>query len=271
MGESSGVSSDKKADLASQAIGKGLGAVSGGVGAVLDAKANKRSLDEYIRQQAELGKTVSATEQARLAENIASNKDVLQGYGQNTSDYLGALKSADYSRYDVQAPEDFSYDMGAETRAQMNPAIADIIKASTDSVQQSAANRGSLFSGAAAKGIANASAGIQAQEYDKAAQRAQQGYQNKYGAFMDKFANTLKANETNKGNYTSGMQAQGQLFNVQQGAQEGMTNRANAVTDAADTSKLNIQQNTGTAQAQRKGINSSFANFAQGALSGLAG
>jgi hypothetical protein len=265
------ITDDKQADLVSQGVKAGVGAVSGGVSSVLDAKSKRRMLNEYIAQQAELGKTVSATEQKQLERNIADNKPLLQGFEQNAADYLGKLGSTDYSKYNVTAPEDFQYDMEAETKKQMNPAIADIIRASTDSVQQSAANRGSLFSGAAAKGIANASATVQAAEYDKAAQRAQQGYQNKYSAFTDKFTNTLRTLENNRGNELQQLKDQGTRFGIQNDAKTAQTDRANTVTDAADTSRLTIQGNTGEAQAKKKGINSDFANFAQGALSGLAG
>jgi hypothetical protein len=266
-----GISDDKQADLVSQGVKAGVGAVSGGVSSVLDAKAKRRMLDEYIRQQDALGKTVDTYELKNLEKNIADNEPLLKGYDKNTADYMGKLGSTDYSKYNIDAPGEFSYDMEAETKKQMNPAIADIIRASTDSVQQSAANRGSLFSGAAAKGIANASATVQAAEYDKAAARAQQGYTNKYSAFTDKFQNTLLALKNNKDNDLQALKDQGARFGIQQGAKTAQTDRANTVTDAADTSRLTIQGNTGEAQAKKKGINSDFANFAQGALSGLAG
>jgi hypothetical protein len=260
-------------DPAAFAADKGVsalgGTISGGASGYFEGKKTKREMKEYIKQQEALGNTISATMQKRLLENTSDYAPQLQNYDANLQRYQADAMGSDLSKYDVAAPGEFEYDMEAATQAALNPAIKDIIRASTDEVQQSAANRGSLFSGAALKGIANSTATIQANERARAQQVAQQGYTNKYQAFQDKFTNTLNAAQNNKGNFQTGLQNRQGVVNMQNTAQNDMLARKQGVTDAGDTAMIQNQSNIGTAKAKKAGVGSNFENIVGGALQGL--
>lgn len=249
----------------------GIGAVSGGLSAGMQSSNNRKALREYIAQQKAIQDEIRGLEGQRTGQVNATYDPLTRGFAGNAQDYFNALKTADYSKYDVSAPEQFQFDMEAATQAELNPDIQAIIDRSTGAVQQSAANRGGLFSGATAKGIARSTADIQAAEWDKARERAQQQRTNKYQEYIDSFNNAMKVNENNRNNYNAGLQAkgtlfssQGNLFGQQQGAIQGIQN-------AADTAYMQSRGEQASAVAQKAGTPGFWSSFAQGALGGLAG
>lgn len=262
------------AGLAAAAVAGGS-ALAGGFSAADKAKRDRRALQEYINQQKLLQNEIKGEggiEQTRTGEVNKTYDPITGTFTTNATDYFNALKSADYSRYDVKTPDKFEFDMEAATQAELNPDIEAIINRSTGAVQQAAANRSGLFSGSAAKGIARSTADIQAAEWDKARQRAQQQRQNKYQVYIDEFNNALRATGFNRDNLTAGLNAQGTLFQSQGNLFNTQQNQLQDIRNAADTAYMQSRGAEAGATAQRAGISNNYwGNFAQGALGGLAG
>lgn len=248
-----------------------VGALSGGASAAMGASNTRKQLKEYIAQQKAIQGEIRNTEGKRTGE-INQTYDPLTGtFVQNANDYFGKLKNTDFSKYNVGEAGNFDFDMHQATQEELNPDIEAIINRSTDAVQQSAANRGGLFSGAAAKGIARSTADIQAAEWDKARGRAQQTRQNKYQEFIDAFNNAIKTKEFNRGNETATLDAQGTLFNGQSNLFGQQQSQVQGVRNAADTAFMQSRGEQAGAVAQKAGTPGFWSSFAQGALGGLSG
>lgn len=248
-----------------------VGALSGGASAAMNASNQRRQLKEYIAQQKALQGEIRGLEGKRTQGVNDVYNPLTQGFAGNAQDYFNALKSTDYSKYNVTAPDEFNFDMEAATQAELNPDIQAIIDRSTGAVQQSAANRGGLFSGATAKGIARSTADIQAAEWDKARERAQQQRTNKYQEYIDTFNNALKVNENNRNNYTANLNAKGSLFTSQGGLFNTQQEQIQGIQNAADTAYMQSRGEQASAQAQKAGTPGFWSSFAQGALGGLSG
>lgn len=213
--------------------GGAIGATSGGVGAYNQNKTEKARLDALLSGNKEL--------QDLVMQNLNSNTGMMkQGYegvldGYDPQSYINDLKNRDYSKYDITAPGDFEFDLAAETQAQLNPALDEILKRSTGQLEASAANAGKLFSSATGKNIARSTTDQTAQEWARARQAAQTVGQNKYQQFIDKFNNSVKANEFNRGNMVMGQQGQAEAFNIQNNANQNQLGQLlNTNTGAQD-------------------------------------
>lgn len=248
-----------------------IGTVAGGVSSAMDASNKRKALDAYIKSQQELGNQITQTGEKRVGDINATYNPVTQDFTGNATDYFGALKGTDFSKFDVTAPEEFNFDMAGATQAELNPDIAAIINRSTGAVEQSAANRGGLFSGATAKGIARSTADIQAKEWDAARNRAQQQRTNKYQEFIDTFNNAMKTNEVNRGNYTSNINTKGTLFDAQGKLWGEQQTGVQNINNAMDTANIQNQADINKATSERAGTPGFWSSFGQGALSGLAG
>ena len=248
-----------------------VGGVAGGVSSAMSAGDQRRALNSYIASQQKLGEQIGKTGEKRVGDINATYDPLTGTFKDNATGYFDTLKNADFSKFDVTAPEAFNFDMAGATQAELNPDIEAIINRSTGAVQQSAANRGGLFSGAAAKGIARSTADIQASEWDKARTRAQQQRTNKYQEFIDTFNNALKTNEVNRGNYTSNINAKGTLFDAQGKLWGDQQTGVQNINNAVDTATIQNQADINKATSEKAGTPGFWSAFGQGALSGLAG
>jgi hypothetical protein len=246
-----------------------LGAIGGAYSGYQENKGNRRALSQLINDQEAMNQQIGILSADRIAQLGQQSAPLTAGMGDTISRYYGALGSSDYGKYDVSAPSEFSFDLAGETQAQLNPALEAIIARSNDAVQQSAANAGSLFSGATGKAIARSTADIQAKEWGAAAQRAQQQQQNKYQQYMDRFNNALKTTEFNRSNTSMNIGNLGKMFEAQTGAYGEQLNAQNQVQNAADTARLQGQQAINQANYERAKLPSGFAAGLSGGLSGL--
>jgi hypothetical protein len=246
------------------------GAVGGGLSAGAEADKNRKYYKSLAKGYGNLQGDVRNLEAQRTGEVDSLYNPYLGDFENNANDYFGALKNTDYSQFNLSDPGEFNFDLQAEIQNQMNPEIEAITGRANQDIQQSAANRGGLFSGATAKSIARSTADITANEWGKARDAAQQERQSKYQQWTDKFDQASRIAEQNRNNLNMGLQNQGTLY----GAQSDMFNTANTqksgIQNAADTSYLNLAGQKMGANAQAKAQPGYWSAFGQGALSGLA-
>jgi len=245
------------------AINLGTSVVSG-FGNVYGNRGKRRAYESVAKGSEELSGRVGEQGQAQIADLVAMYGPELAANPQLAAKYFGDVQNLDLSQYDVEGPGDFEFDYAAETEAQMNPYLNDIVAAATGDVEQSAANAGKLFSGAAGKEIARSTYDLRAKEYGNAANRAMQMGQQKYAQFNDKFRNVLSANEMNRNNQLQGIQATQGAYNLSsQGRDTVSTGKQNITTN------MNAQQNqlladAMAARAKKQATPGGFAAFAQG-------
>lgn len=251
----------------------GAGAVGGAISAVGESARNRKYYEDLVKGAGTLKGQVDQDVADEAAAIVKQYGYIPETASQDIKDYIEEVKNADFSQFDAPMPEDFSFDYAAETKAQMNPELDAIIGKATGSVQQSAANRGSLFSGAAGRGVATAAANETAKEYDVAAQRAMQIGQQKYQQFNDKFNNILRTLEVNKGNYQSGLEAKGSAAGMEQKGLDAKSAREQEIQDAADATKLQIEndriKNEASANSQPGFWESLFTGAISGGSKGL--
>jgi hypothetical protein len=251
------------------AAGMAGGALLGGYSAMegnKDARRKNKAIEENeLRMQAEIADT-EAKRSRTLGEQYAPM--VGADFAGDTQRYYNELGNVDYSQFNLQAPEDFTYDMQAETQSRMNPMIQDIINRSTGEVTNSAANAGKLFSGSAAKDVARSTADIQAKEYEKAANLAQTDRTNKYQQWTDKFNQARLIAESGKENLQSGLKNKSELYGLKSGAYGSQINKQQDVQNASDTARLQSKQRGFDANAASKGMGSDLLAGLGGALSG---
>ena len=251
--------------LAGMAAGGALGAY----GSVSKNK-NARAQNNAIQNNATaMQGDIRGTEEGRI-RGLGEQYAPLVGndFAGDTQAYYDALDNADYSQFDLAAPEDFAFDQAAETQRQLNPELQAIIDRSTGEVTNSAANAGKLFSGAAGKDIARATADIQAKEWDAASQRAQTERTNKYQQWTDKFKNAQTVAENNRNNMDSGLKNKGAKFGIQSNAYGQQIGAQQGIQNSADTAVLQSKQQGYDASAANKGLSSNFMAGLGGAVSG---
>lgn len=256
-------------------MGLGLAALMAGGGALsaVDAvgknqrakEQNKAIQANALKMQAELGDT-----EARRMQSLGAQYAPMVGgdFAGDTKDFYNDLENADYGQFNLQAPDDFAYDTQAETQKFMNPMIQDIINRATGEVTNSAANAGKLFSGATAKGIARSTADIQAQEYGKAANLAQQERTNKYQQWTDKFNQARQIAEAGRSNMQAGLDTKGKKYGMQAQAYGQQIGSQQDIQNATDTARLQSIQQAMDAGVANKGIGSNLMAGIGGALSG---
>jgi hypothetical protein len=245
-----------------------LSGVGGGVSAVSETNRNKKMYKELVKGADVLQSKVDSSEQEQLAKLQEAYGPLLEGAPENIKDYYSKMTNLDLSQFNVTAPEDFQFDLEAETQKQLNPELDAIIGRATGAVQQSAANRGSLFSGAAGKAIGRSTADIQAKEWDTASQRAQTQQQQAYQRYTDKFNNLLKVTELNKGNVMDELDAQGKVVGMQKGTMEKKIGEESEIGQGADQSGLEILSDKIKNEAALKSQPGSFEAFVNGFLGG---
>lgn len=254
--------------LGAMGIDKGISGLAGAGAGYLRGKANTRALKSGIKSEQAMLDEILGTGKARLGEYQQAYGGALENMPQATQDYFAMLEGYDPSKYDIKAPkEEFAYDMNAKTKEFLNPEIDAILGKANQAIEGSAANKGSLFSGATGRAIAGSTADITAKEYGRAQNVAQQDKQSAYQQYADKFSRELQALQNNAGNAQRGMQAKqdgfytrSQLFGGQQDIQ-----------NATDTARLQSQGRLGELRAQKAGQNTGFGALAEGFLSGLGG
>lgn len=246
------------------------GAISGGVNSAIEGGNNRAALREYIKQQEAIQGQINANTTQRTNDVNTAYAGQLAGMDQNVQDYYNALKNADYSQFNVSAPEDYKgRDLNELTQQMMNPQTDTMVQTASNKVQGAAANTGGLFSGITAKNIANATAQVQAEQWDKARSAAQTQQAQDYQQYQDKFANLLAANQVNKSNLTDTLGAKGALHAAQTSAFQASRGELGNIQDQADQRSYETQNALATARGQKAGVGSMWSNFAQGALSGL--
>lgn len=248
-----------------------MAAVGGAAGAYGGYQANKgsRRQNNAIQQNAlKMQGDINDIATGRL-KTLSDQYAPLVGddFGGDTKAYYDALDNADYSQFNLSTPEDFAFDQAAETQRQLNPELQAIINRSTGEVANSSANAGKLFSGAAGKGIARATADIQAKEWDAASQRAQTERTNKYQQWTDKFKNAQTIAENNRSNMNQGLQNKGTKFGIQNAAYGQQVQGQQGIQNAQDTALLQSKQQGYDAQAANKGLSSNFMSALTGGLS----
>lgn len=256
------------------AYGAIAGGVAGGIGGAVSSysqnAAQRKAYKQYIKDQEALNQQTAALAAQRMGEVGGQYGMFTRGMGDTVSKYYDMLGNTDYTKFNVNAPDEFSFDYQGEVQRQLNPQLQAIIDRSNDAVQQSAASAGTLFSGSTGKSIARSTADIQAKEWDNAAQRAMQQQQSKYQQYIDKFNSAMKVNEFNRGNIQSNVQSMGQLYNAQTGMYGEQLNRQNQIQDSADTASLQGQQAINQARMEKSKLGSGWAAALSGGLSGAA-
>ena len=246
-------------------LGTGTGTIGGG----LSSYYQNQALNKYISGLSNMQTQANQMSADEIARINAAYDPLTRGYTQSYNDYLTNLANTDLTQYEVTAPEDFQYDLAAETQALLNPELNAIINRANQGVLASSANAGDLFSGAAGKAVARSTADITAQEYKTAQQAALTQQANKYQQYQDKFTNALKVAETNKNNLLGNLNLQGTGLNLQS---QNFNTQQSALNNAYNTQNQNLMsilnaQNT--AQAQQAGTPSVLGGVLQGALGGL--
>lgn len=138
--------------------------------------------------------------------------------GQDYQAYKDKVAGFDPSQFAYEDPAAFGYDLNAKTKEFLDPSMDYQIGEATRAVEGSAANRGSLFSGASGKAIADRSQSIAQQSWKDAlaTAMADRGFEfGKYGQDVqwdrqakDQGLNLWNTQTTNMGNIANtGMQA----------------------------------------------------------------
>lgn len=248
----------------------GVSGLAGGASSAIEGANNRAALKEYIKQQQQLQGQINANTTKREGEITTAYAPQLSGMAEDVGDYYDTLRNADFSKYDVSAPEDYQgRDLNELTEQMMNPLTDTMVNTASNKVQGAAANAGGLFSGVTAKNIANVTAQVQAEQYDKARQAAQAQQAQDYTQYTDKFNNLIKATEMNKSNYADTIGAKGALNTAQTGAFNNQQTNLTGVRNTGDTNLFGSKSAEAEAAAKKAGIGSTWSNFAQGALGGI--
>jgi len=242
-----------------------------GAEAYYNNKMTKAELKEYLEglkaQNADIANRGAETSQ--MYQDAYGN--LVSNYDDTAKGYFDYLNNYDPNQFNVSTPkEEFSYDLIGKTNEFMNPELDAIIGRASDTVQQSAANNGNLFSGATGKAITRSASDITAQEYDKARQAAQQDKQSAYQQYTDKFNQALQVAQQNANNYQSGMTAKTNLFNAQSGINDKLLQGKVDTKNAVDEAQLQNETNQIEANAKAAGTTSGLRAFGQGFLGSFA-
>ena len=245
------------------------GTITGAISGYSANKAKRRGYNKLIDEMQDMQGEIGAKSTGRQNQVTQAYNPFLQSFGENAGTYFDELGNADFSQYDVTAPGAFEFDMQAAIEQAMNPEIQAILDRGTGQVESSAASRGTLRSGATQKQVARSAADITAKEYDAAAQRAQQERNSKYQQFVDAWANELKAQEFNRGNYVSGLEAKGKLFDAQSGMFGKQQEELGNIRSAEDAAWAQTRGEIAQARAGKAGMQSNTAAAISGAGQGF--
>lgn len=246
-----------------------FGMITGAYSAREANKAKRRGYNKLISEMGGLQDFIRSQSALRERQSAAAYDPFLANFGENAQDYYDALGNMDLSQYDVTTPGAFEFDMDAAIEASMNPEIEAIINRGTGAVESSAASRGALRSGATQKQVARSAADITAQEYDKAADRAQQQYQNKYQAFVDAWNQELQAKQFNRQGYLEEINAKGKLYSAQSDMFGRSRDEITGIQSSADQGILQTKAEIAQAEAGKAGMQSDTAATIGGAGQGF--
>lgn len=248
-----------------------LSGVAGGMAAGNEAKRAKKYYSDMGKNYKDLQGEVDTLGTTRMGEVDTAYDPYIKDFGANAQDYFSALKDTDYSKFDLTDPGEFDFDMQAEIQRQLNPQLDAMTGRAADEIQQSAANRGGLFSGATAKGIARSTQDIAAREWGNARDAAQTERTNKYQQWTDKFNQAAKIAEQNRSNMQAGLNNKGTLFSAQGDMFGAARTEKSGIQNATDTSKIQLRGQEMEANTNAASQPGYWSAFGSGALSGLAG
>jgi len=241
----------------------------GGVGGYLANENNQDRMRAYLKQLGLADDQIEQMANSRIGEVNSTYSPLTEGYAGNFQDLIGKLQNADFSQYDVQAPQGFEYDQVAETQKYFNPMIQDILDRATGQLESSAANKGDLFSGATGKAIVRSTSDLRAQDYNNASGIAERVGQNKYQQYQDNFNNLMTANTNNRSNMMQGLSSQQGAVNMQGGQFNTQQDLLNQIRQGLDASKVQNIGNRATTNANLAGSPNGFSAFLQGISGGL--
>lgn len=244
------------------------GAVAGGYGEYQANKAKKKGYKEMIAGMEDLQSFIKTQSGQRERESKLAYDPFLQNFGENAKDYYDTLANLDLSQYDVGPRGKFDFNMQQAIEESMNPEIEAIINRGTGAVESSAASRGTLRSGATQKQVARSTADITAQEYNKAADRAQQQYQNKYQNFVDNWNSELQGKQFNRQGALEGVNAKGKLYDTQSGMFGRSRDEMTGIQSAADQGVVQTKGQIAQSRADLKSAPSDFQAALQGTVQG---
>ena len=251
-------------------IGGGVGAIAGGVGAYLAAQnARKLAREQAAAEQKLQGDITTAGTNNQTAIDAAYGAETA-GFGQNMQDYLKNSKGADFSQFNLQAPQDFSFDMNAATQAEMNPQLQAIIDRSVQGKMAEGAAGGSLFSGNTGKDIAKVTEAETAKEWDAARGRAAQQQGQKYAEFTNKWNQSKDVADAGRANLQSGLNNQQAGVNTQATQFNNQQQQTNDNRQLTSQELLQSKSNQYGAQARGNSVGGGIMNVISGALGGAA-
>lgn len=253
----------------SKGVGAVVGAVSGGYGAYVSNKGTKRELDRRDAESIKIQQLITDMQNGTISDADAAYSAQTQGFGDNFQNYLSQLNNSDYSQFDLQPQEPFTFDMKQAIQDEMNPDLQAIIDRSVQGDLAEGAAGASLYSGSTGKNIARSTADIQAKEHDAAAARAQNDRTSKYSEYTDKWNQMKDVNASKMAGFNAGLVNKGTAVGMQQKA---FNNQRNEVTDANNTANQNMlqsKQQQGLDAAQRAGMPSALESVISGGLGGI--
>lgn len=244
--------------------GKIIGGVAGGAGQIGANRAKRRGL-RYIADQSD----ILATQANELGIKRLNELNALYDPAEfsdlvGLSGRMGTLANTDLSKYNVDLPPDFEFNMEKATQEEMNPYLNDIVDAAVGDVEASAAAGGTLLSGAAGKDIARSTYELRAKEYGAARDRARAQQQQKYQVYNDKFQRALQAAELARANVTGAFQMAQGAYNTQAGTRDTLSTQQQGIKNAADERKLQLQADAVAARGEAKSTPGGRSAFLQG-------
>lgn len=250
-----------------------LGGVAGGVSAGMEADKNRKYYNDLASRLQGLQGQVQGRVDQRVGESQKAYDPYLQNFEGNAQDYYSMLGNADFSKYNMPqgGAGDFEFDLQKATQENLNPMLDSIIDRSTGAVMQNATMGSGIHGGGALKGVARATADIQANEFARAQNQANTQRANKYQEFMDRFNTSMQANQMNANNLQNTIGAKGTLYNSQANMFGNQRQEQTGYQNAGDQSYFQLEGQRQEAGAQAQSQPGFWGAFGQGALSGLAG
>ena len=257
---------------ATAAIGA-TSAVGGAITAAMSADDKAAYYKALQSGETDLANSIAQKAQGEQTQLSSLYSPVTQGYAQNAQNYYNDANNADFSQFNLASESPYTgfstENQTANTQALLNPETSAMEDAATKGVEQSAANSGKLFSGAAGKQIAQTIAPIEAQQWNTAAGQAQQLGQNQYQSYLNQFQQAEQVANFNKGNFQSGLNNQQTAVQAQSQPWNAQTSGTMGITNSADQAQLQAQQTGMQAGAQLAGTPTGWDAAIQGGLGAL--
>lgn len=203
-------------------VGGPWGAVIGGAGGLIasafeddPAEERRKAQEEYNRKIMEATGAYT-TAQGQILDEYG-NLYTPEGVKSAKESYTGALTSSDPTKYAIDAGDFQSTykDPLSSWKDYLDPSIAYQQEAARKNVEESAAGRGGLYSGAAAREIASDTAKIAEQGYRDAYDRARQAGLDVNAITGENFARGINAGNYNLNLDQTGIQNKGTAYGVE--------------------------------------------------------